>query len=1176
MGLIANIKTAKRGITRRKTKNISAILAITLGVTLMVGIQITTDTLKNTFLTTLLMSQGEVDITITDATGGFLAAADKANITEILSDAGITPEGIMSELTITRPILVGSQYSEYTEIAGVATNYSKAFGIFEDWINFNEEMDIADLLAENDSVLLSSKLAEDLGLNKSVVLPLTLQTEFTNVTIIEAVDENGTILFNATTGMPELNMIFSNDPVNLSIVGIYNGNRPGIGAQYSGLTMRLDHLQTYISWQNTLPSFNISNYPFTLSTIRNTDFVDSYLIALITDHFDEEIDDDFLEEKVDDIIEEVPEQFDQNDELYKIYNVESGRLSFFRIAGFMFNMLNGFLSALGLLIITTGLLLITNVQLMSVEDREFQTGVLRAVGENRRGIFQAYLLETVFQGVLGGIFGFVGGILFGWLVAFYLASLFATGQFSIIPVINVNVVILALLIGVILAIITGILPSMRASRVNIVEALRGIKVSFEEKSSRNFVLLGFAITIFGILILLNNGDMLQWIPIPILSFLENISLGIISPDETLQEIWLTKGWDSIKEWENIVLGSAVLFSGLGIVLSSYISRTKAINITAIALWGIPVFAFQVGLTWISDTSMTGNPVGMLIFSIVEIIIGSVLFVGINLNRLMRFLRTLLIRFKRLKGVAQISPALISSHKTRSTLTFAIFAVVLTLNVTVATLVATNMSGSVGQVVEDSRGVDLFVTLNKPEKVLDDTSYAQEIESIEEINDYIEDIISFKTSDNHIEMNKLMINYIAFKDPLSNVSGFDISSDILPMRYIEIRSDQVRGNAIDASDSDWRYDFYLNSFPENIQESFDFTLNDEELSDLSRQSWDTFFNQSYLMTAYNISGGSGFGGMDFSSMMGGELDPEKAIRDEEGNLVKNPIIFTDSFFLPTGTQVWVPMNTSVNGFQQFTVGGMLDFQRAGGFPLSPSLMGSMGDMDFGSGGPMVMGSIYIPERWSKYTNFFGEADGASAFSRSPEQFDGFLIKTNLPIDSPKIEEIAQSIEEYSNTNNEGYRELTDDSFMMASATSLYSGVRDNLQMMTQMTSFLQIYVSFGLVIGAVGMGVISIRNVAERRREIGMMRAIGFDRKSVIFSVLLELVVLGLIGLAIGVINGLVINAGIANIMDSTLVIPWDTIAIYLGFITVVAIIAGALPGWTASRIPPSEALRYVG
>ena len=130
--------------------------------------------------------------------------------------------------------------------------------------------------------------------------------------------------------------------------------------------------------------------------------------------------------------------------------------------------------------------------------------------------------------------------------------------------------------------------------------------------------------------------------------------------------------------------------------------------------------------------------------------------------------------------------------------------------------------------------------------------------------------------------------------------------------------------------------------------------------------------------------------------------------------------------------------------------------------------------------------------------------------------------------------------------------------------------------TQITNFLQIYVSFGLIIGTLGMSVIAIRNVAERKREIGMMRAIGFPRSQVMLSVLLELFVLGAIGLVIGVSNGLVINYGLANLSDNTVVIPWDTIAIYLGFIAFVAFLSGALPGWIAARIPASEALRYTG
>ena len=134
----------------------------------------------------------------------------------------------------------------------------------------------------------------------------------------------------------------------------------------------------------------------------------------------------------------------------------------------------------------------------------------------------------------------------------------------------------------------------------------------------------------------------------------------------------------------------------------------------------------------------------------------------------------------------------------------------------------------------------------------------------------------------------------------------------------------------------------------------------------------------------------------------------------------------------------------------------------------------------------------------------------------------------------------------------------------------------MAMMKQMISFLEIYVNFGLVIGAVGMAVISVRNVAERKREIGMMRAIGFPRMQVMFAALLELVVLGMIGLFIGVIDGLIVNIGFANMQNMTLAIPWGTIGAYVSFITFVALLAGAIPGWAASRIPPAEALRYVG
>jgi len=166
--------------------------------------------------------------------------------------------------------------------------------------------------------------------------------------------------------------------------------------------------------------------------------------------------------------------------------------------------------------------------------------------------------------------------------------------------------------------------------------------------------------------------------------------------------------------------------------------------------------------------------------------------------------------------------------------------------------------------------------------------------------------------------------------------------------------------------------------------------------------------------------------------------------------------------------------------------------------------------------------------------------------------------------------------YTNTEDEGYRKLVDDNTYIASATVLYSKVEQSLEMIQRVVSFLQIYVTFGLVIGAIGMTVIAVRNVSERKREIGMMRAIGFPRSQVMISVLLELVVLGIIGLVIGVVDGVLISIGFANMQGATLVIPWNDIAVYLGFITLIALVAGFIPGWVASRIPPAEALRYVG
>ena len=944
MGLKSSFMIAWRSLSRRKSKNLSAILAVTLGVTLLVGIQITTATLDNAFLASLSQSQGEVDVQISNATlGGYLKIEDQALISDLAPEAF----GIMPELTAQIPALVESHFEPKMSAAGVPVNYPEVFGIFYDWKTGNK-LNLNNLLDSNSSILLSSNQAEKLGIDKDTSLPVKLTTEFTNLTktlipptvplvnwTINANITTANYILNSTitnlslevqpinfqgiamtyttecpnlnltnysyvnitaTGSPNTAVILGfllddgttmtvanlTDPstlntlsfdlkpyanrtlsgtsfltamslngtnaklditeiafetsnqtdsqrlslakytseisrVDLQVVGVYDSNRPGIGSQFSGAVFRLEYLQDWLSLKDQN---------------QQTDIVSAFSIAYKGDHFVKEMDEDYLQAIVDNLNATIPRDTDPvTGERIDIYQINSARLNFFDLASFFITLMSTMLTALGFLIMLTGVLLITNIQLMSVEDREFQTGVMRAVGENRRGIFYSIMIENLFQGVIGGLLGLLGGLAFGQAVAVYLVGLFGTGQLSVQPVISETTIILSVTIGVVLSIVTGIFPALRASQVKIVEALRGIQVKFKSKSSRNLVALGILMTVLGTFVLLYNGSF----------------------DKETQVIWSSQGWDSLGEWRNLLIGFGFLTGGLGFILSRFIDRVKAFNIAAITLWAFPsiLFVYAMG-NWVKG--ITGLSIEILILGIVEIIIGSLLFVALNLPILMRGLRTILIKIRGAKGIGQFSPALISSHITRSTLTFAIFAIILTLNVLVAALIPTSL-GTATQIENDSNGVDFTVFLSKPEAIIPGTNYTQELYNIDA---RITDVIGFKTFKPGTDFTK----FVALEDPQSD--EFDYKTDFLPIGIGEFRSEQIRGNALTYLDSNWRYPAFISTFPDGVREFMVPDMSDSLAQELSKKSWDTLFNPQYEMAAYNVSS-------DLLSVFSGEGD-----------------------------------------------------------------------------------------------------------------------------------------------------------------------------------------------------------------------------------------------------------------------------------------------------------------
>jgi putative ABC transport system permease protein len=130
----------------------------------------------------------------------------------------------------------------------------------------------------------------------------------------------------------------------------------------------------------------------------------------------------------------------------------------------------------------------------------------------------------------------------------------------------------------------------------------------------------------------------------------------------------------------------------------------------------------------------------------------------------------------------------------------------------------------------------------------------------------------------------------------------------------------------------------------------------------------------------------------------------------------------------------------------------------------------------------------------------------------------------------------------------------------------------------------IFLAFGFVALFVGIIVIFLTFaivVAQRTREMALLRALGGSRKQVLGQVLAESVVTGLVASAIGVAFGIVLAFAMRALLDAVgfnlpttkTVIPASAIVVGMIAGTVVTVISALFPAVQASRIPPIAALR---
>ena len=152
-------------------------------------------------------------------------------------------------------------------------------------------------------------------------------------------------------------------------------------------------------------------------------------------------------------------------------------------------------------------------------------------------------------------------------------------------------------------------------------------------------------------------------------------------------------------------------------------------------------------------------------------------------------------------------------------------------------------------------------------------------------------------------------------------------------------------------------------------------------------------------------------------------------------------------------------------------------------------------------------------------------------------------------------------------------------------SILDASRSLQQVFKVLYAFLGIFGSLALAVASIGIVNTLVMAILERRREIGIMKAIGASDGDVRKLFFAEAGAMGIIGGIFGVIFGWaigqVINFGTNIYLKSQSIppehfwaVPWWLVAFAIGFAFVVSLVSGLYPASRAARLDPVQALRY--
>ena len=776
--------------------------------------------------------------------------------------------------------------------------------------------------------------------------------------------------------------------------------------------------------------------------------------------------------------------------------------------------------------VAAGILLIFLIFAMLAEERKPEMGIARAVGMQRNDLIQMFISEGMVYNLGAAVIGVVLGLLFALGLIAALNQGFESFGFVFTWTVTIKSLVISACIGIVITFITVVFSSFRASRLNIVAAIRDIpEAQYEEtypltpwRVVRN--ILGVFTTAIGLVLLLTTPITL------ILGAPVALVLNLIGSRWSRRLIpWvLLFGWRVLRwnpQWGVLFLIGGLYLLDFGLAQESFFLYMTGVSLIPLGIVmqlnklrlggrrinqrllytlgaGFVMFLWFAPNNWhedFFDNNLDGGPELFVLAGTMLTAAGTLLLV-FNLDLIVGGIRRVVGGIGRMAPVIRTAAAYPAAARYRTGMTIAMIALITFALVNFSTI---NASFSKAFTGNDTAGGFEVLAFNTEVNAIDDIRDGLAGAGADGVLEDIENAGRIQAGPERgtravtiltERWNPVSQRHIVGDDGEIQVVETDPSTVELEEREAivvgGVNAEFVEGQEISLAAISYRYE-------------------DEQAVWAALRSGEMVA----VATIDAIDGAFGFAGND--------LDPWST-----------PDSVTDESTLLPRIVVEVGLGDSA---RQVEVIAILE-----------RISGAFVDLDGEDGG---LPTLLLPE--SIAVQVIGEPETTRHYISTRDDADTL--------------EVARGIE----------RELR------IFAVDIQGELQRQQSTQSSILALFQGFIGIGLVAGLAALGVIALRAVVERRQQIGVLRAIGFQARLVGFELLIEMGFIALLGLGLGTALAL----GLAwrlfaegTFGEVSMYIPLGTILPMLIGAFVASLVLTYFPARQAARTTIAEALRY--